>query len=126
MSEIPDAAEERSWDLFGAERAGRPHAATETVWQYAFARYIADVSEKAKEAEGALGLYLDQTSRIRTDLQSLILPNPEDDLLKEAREICAQDAEAQGDMAEANHYRDGDWDNLKPVRCTLAALKGRK
>lgn len=95
MSEIPKEALVKANELF--LNCGSPAQVLDA--RDKVARYIADVSEKAKKARAAFaaveGFYHRLPSNIEPmqksasdDLASLILPDPEDDLLKEAREIA--------------------------------------
>lgn len=120
MTEIPKEALDRMVDLAMQERNEYSLNTGAHHYRDAGARYIADVSEKAS-------LIRSQVNGISPEmlekLKSLILPNPEDDLLKEAREICARDAEEEGMPVTAGDYRRGYFDGSKAMRCTLAALR---
>ena len=51
---------------------------------------------------------------------------PEDPLLQEAREICAEAAEAYNDLSDADCFREGHYDSLTEMRSTMIALKRYK
>lgn len=82
MSEIPKESLEKAKELLGWCTLSGWAESRDNV-----ARYIADVSEKAKTAVEQ-STFAGQLPAHISPLQSLILPNPEDDLLKEAREIA--------------------------------------
>jgi len=50
------------------------------------------------------------------------LPDPLEQVRKDAREICAEDAEADGWLRGAAAYRLGDNDGTDTMRCTVRAL----
>src|SRR5690606_9491429 len=99
MTDIPKRALDRAWDLAMQER--NEHSLNTGAHHYrdALARLIADVSETAEKAQAAFaaleGFYHRLPGHIepthqeaREEPSSLILPDPESDLLKEAREIA--------------------------------------
>src|SRR5690606_21330895 len=137
MTDIPKRALDRAWDLAMQER--NEHSLNTGAHHYrdALARFIADVSETAEKAQAAFaaleGFYHRLPGHIepthqeaREDLSSLILPDPESDLLKEARETCAQREEECGYTFDAAKFPMGNEDDSFAMRCTLAALKHRK
>lgn len=130
MTDIPKEAHTLAFDLATRERTETSLQLQAHHYTNAFARFIADVSEKAKAANAELtaasidtGYPLDAAKK---SLSELILPDPESDLLKEAREICAREAEALGFTDTAKEYRSRRYDDDYAMRCTLAALKHRK
>ena len=137
MTDIPKEAEDMAFKLAAKERPLNSAIVSDAHYSRAFARFIADVSETAEKAQAAFaaleGFYHRLPGHIepthqeaREELSSLILPDSESDLLKEAREICARESEGNGLGAVAADYRRGYYDDAKVVRCTLAALKHRK
>lgn len=130
MTDKPsDAAIQRACDRRNAETNGGWTTADydNSPALRAFAKEIQQASDIAKEADLAFERsHYSPESHVRNRVRSLTLSDPEADLLKQAREICAKDAEANGYMVATARYRSGAYDDHAVIRCTLAALKSVK
>lgn len=134
MSEPSEAAFEEAERRFHAEGEINP-TVTWVQWRNAFSRFIQEVSDAVKAARSEQVPGAPLTNAIMRHIEPLILPEPVDPLLIEAREIAARDAADfhagvsddfghvffQADAARM--IRAGNADTTKAVQGRLAALK---
>lgn len=135
IEEIPQAAKERACELadkaalsmVGELAAATPESVSRNYFLTAFARHIATVSDRLKEAfdQGAFGHEISTGHKHwRQQFADLMLSEPVDPLLVEAREMCAQYYEQ---LVPKTHWADttrtGHNDELAEVQIALAALR---
>ena len=119
-----EATIRRVCNLANAEGAGwSPESLMASATGRALVKYVDEVSEIGKELLDLQKYLSPFSTRLHELTQSLILPEPEDALLKQAREICARDADERGNGIASTAYRSGGLDRELGVRIALAALK---
>lgn len=83
-------------------------------WVARFLEHVSDLCERAIASGDTSGL------------EELVLREPVDADLLEAREICAVFSEARGAFSTAARYRAGEFDNVRDYELNLAILALRR